>query len=84
MYMYYPDQNMAYKMNFSQASKNPTENSDQITVTYLGTETIDGKLCDKWQYTTSDGTNNSMGLEGEIIPHQNGVHDIQRNHDSRI
>jgi hypothetical protein len=55
MYMYLPDQNIAYKMNLNQAPSNPTENSDQ-TVTYLGTETVDSKLCDKWQYTTSDGT----------------------------
>lgn len=55
MYMYLPDQNMAYKMNLNQAPSNPTENSDQI-VTYLGTETIDSKLCDVWQYTTSDVT----------------------------
>jgi outer membrane lipoprotein-sorting protein len=68
MYTYYPDQNLAYQWNFSQAAKNPTENSDQIKPTYLGTETIDGKLCDKWQYTTSDGSTTVWVWKAESFP----------------
>ena len=68
MYMYYPDQNLAYKWNFSQAAKNPTEDSDQIKPAYLGTETVDGKLCDKWQYTTSDGTTTLWVWKAESFP----------------
>jgi prepilin-type processing-associated H-X9-DG protein len=51
MYMYMPAQNLAYLTNFAQAPSNPAENSNQIMPTYLGTETIDGKLCDVYQYT---------------------------------
>ena len=51
MYTYIPAQNLAYLTNFAQAPSNPTENSNQIIPTYLGTDTIDGKLCDVYQYT---------------------------------
>ncbi len=68
MYMYMPAENIAYKMNFSQAPENPVEGSEQITPTYLGTETIDGKLCDKWQYTISEGTTKVWVWKTESFP----------------
>ena len=56
-YMYYPAQNIAYMMDLGQAPDDPVEGSDQIYPTYLGTETIDGKLCDvyEWSYTGGSG-----------------------------
>ena len=51
-YEYFPDQNMAYRIDFGQAEQNnPTENADQIIPAKVGTETIDGKLCDVYQWT---------------------------------
>jgi len=49
-YEYSPDQNMAYRIDFGQAEQNnPTENADKIIPVNVGTETIDGKLCDVYQ-----------------------------------
>ncbi|MCJ7523450.1 MAG: outer membrane lipoprotein-sorting protein, partial [Dehalococcoidia bacterium] len=48
MYIYFPDQNMAYRTDFNQAPQRPIEESEslqQIQPTILGTETIDGKDC---------------------------------------
>jgi hypothetical protein len=51
-YNYLPDQNMAYKIDMSDAElSDPTENSDQIIPVKVGTETIDGKSCDVYQWT---------------------------------
>jgi outer membrane lipoprotein-sorting protein len=68
MYTYYPDENMAYKMDFIQAPENPTQDADQIKPTNVGTETIDGKLCDVWQYTTSEGTTKVWVWKEESFP----------------
>jgi outer membrane lipoprotein-sorting protein len=51
-YMYTPATNTAYKISLSQAPSNPLQNADQIHPTYLGTDTVDGNLCDVWQWTT--------------------------------
>jgi outer membrane lipoprotein-sorting protein len=56
MYTYMPAQNIAYLTNFAQAPGNPTENSNQIKPTYLGTETLDSKLCDVYQYSFEGAT----------------------------
>ena len=51
-YSYLPALNMAYKIDLSQAGQSdPTQNSDKITPVKVGTETIDGKLCDVYQWT---------------------------------
>jgi hypothetical protein len=51
-YEYFPDQNMAYRIDFGQAEQsNPTENANQIVPVKVGTETIDGKSCDIYQWT---------------------------------
>jgi outer membrane lipoprotein-sorting protein len=50
-YTWYPDQNIACQVPTGQGQDNPAENTDQIIPTYLGTDTIDGKLCDVYQYT---------------------------------
>ena len=56
-YMYLPDENMAYKMEASDTEDtNPMENADEIIPVKLGTETIDGKLCDVYQWTYQDTT----------------------------
>jgi outer membrane lipoprotein-sorting protein len=68
MYSYIPAQSIAYKMSFGQAPENPTENSDQIKPTYVGTETIDGKLCDVWQYTISDTSTKVWVWKAESFP----------------
>ena len=57
MYMWTEGDNVVIKMDFGQAAKNPTEDSEaQITPTRIGPDTIDGHPCDGWQYTASDGT----------------------------
>lgn len=56
-YEYFPDQNMAYLIDFGQAAQNnPTENANQIVPVKVGTETIDGKLCDVYQWTYQGST----------------------------
>jgi hypothetical protein len=56
-YEYFPDQNMAYRIDFGQAEQNnPTENANQIIPVKVGTETIDGKLCDVYQWTYQGST----------------------------
>jgi len=50
-YMWLKDQNIAYSIDMSQAPSNPTENADQVYPTYVGTDTVDGKLCDVYQWT---------------------------------
>ncbi len=53
MYMYSPEQNMAFKMDFSQAPQSATNEADailQYTPTVVGTETINGIPCEVIQY----------------------------------
>ena len=50
-YMWLKEQNTAYKINMSQSPSNPTENVNQIKPSYLGTEIVEGKLCDAYQYS---------------------------------
>lgn len=50
-YTWYPDQNIACQVPTGQGQDNPSENTEQIIPTYLGTDTLDGKLCDVYQYT---------------------------------
>ena len=50
-YTWYPDQNIACQVPTGQGQDNPSDNTAQIVPTYLGTDTIDGKLCDVYQYT---------------------------------
>jgi len=56
-YMYYPAQNMAYVMDMGQAEENnPVEGSEDIIPVKSGTETLDGKLCDTYQWTYAGGS----------------------------
>jgi len=48
---YLPQEKIAYKMDMGQAPENPVENADQIIPVKVGTETVDGKLCDVYQWT---------------------------------
>ena len=50
-YWYLPQENIAYKMDMGQAPENPVENAEQIIPVKVGTETVDGKLCDVYQWT---------------------------------
>ncbi len=48
MYMYLPDENMAYKMDMSNAPESAVEETEDILdydYTIIGTETVDGKSC---------------------------------------
>jgi hypothetical protein len=59
MYNYMPAQNMAIKMNMSQAgtpASDQAESAVNYTPTVLGTETVDGKVCLKVQYTANGAT----------------------------
>jgi len=53
MYMYIPDQNMAMKMDISQAVASPTESIAQYQPVVIGTETLDGKVCLVVEYTAA-------------------------------
>ena len=50
-YLWYPDQNIACQTTMGQANENPMDDVDQIIPVKVGTETIDGKLCDVYQWT---------------------------------
>jgi len=50
-YLWYPDQNIACQLPVGEGSDNPVEDADQIIPVKVGTETIDGKLCDVYQWT---------------------------------
>ena len=50
-YWYLPQEKIAYKMDMGQAPENPVENAEQIIPVKVGTETVDGKLCDVYQWT---------------------------------
>ncbi len=53
MYTYIPAQNMAIKMDFSQAAETATESFDleAYNPVVIGTETLDGKVCLVAEYT---------------------------------
>jgi outer membrane lipoprotein-sorting protein len=54
MYLYNPAQNTAIKMDLSQAPQNPISSSiSQFNPTIIGSETLDGKLCQILQYTAN-------------------------------
>ncbi len=58
LYMYYPGENMAMKMDFSQAPESAIEETSSIgqyNPTVIGTETIDGKLCTVVEYVDPEG-----------------------------
>ena len=67
-YMYLPDQNMAYKIDMSQAYVDPTENANQIIPVKVGTETIDGHLCDIYQWTYQDSTTKEWIWKEKSLP----------------
>ena len=50
-YWYLPQEKIAYKMDMGQAPENPVENAEQIIPVKVGTDTVDGKLCDVYQWT---------------------------------
>jgi hypothetical protein len=54
MYVYTPAQNTAIKMDFGQAPQSPSASSVlQYNPIIVGSETLDGKLCQILQYTTN-------------------------------
>jgi hypothetical protein len=68
-YSYLPDQNMAYKIDLSQAGQSdPTQNSDKITPVKVGTETVDGKLCDVYQWTYQGTTTKQWIWKDKSLP----------------
>ncbi|MGB7532347.1 MAG: DUF4412 domain-containing protein [Halobacteriota archaeon] len=59
MYMYYPGENMAIKMDFSQAPESAVEEAvsiEQYNPKVIDTETIDGKLCTVVEYASPEGS----------------------------
>ncbi|CEG12725.1 hypothetical protein MSIBF_A2670001 [groundwater metagenome] len=57
MYMYMPAENMAMKMDFSNAPKPATESTegvDKYKPVVVGTETIDRKVCIVYEYTAEE------------------------------
>lgn len=59
MYMYMPDQNMAYKMSFNNVPESAVEETEGILdydYEILGTETVDGKSCLVVQWTVEGMT----------------------------
>lgn len=50
-YLWYPDQHVACQVPTGQGQNNPEGNDTQIIPVKVGTETIDGKLCDIYQWT---------------------------------
>jgi hypothetical protein len=68
-YSYFPDQNMAYKIDMSQAEQiDPTENADQIIPVKVGTETVDSKLCDVYQWTYEGTTTKEWIWKDKSFP----------------
>ncbi len=58
LHMYYPEENMAMKMDFSQAPESAIEETssiEQYNPTVVGTETIDAKLCTVVEYVDPEG-----------------------------
>jgi outer membrane lipoprotein-sorting protein len=53
MYVYTPAQNTAMKMDFSQAPQSATGSVSQYNPVIVGSETLDGKLCQIIQYTAN-------------------------------
>jgi outer membrane lipoprotein-sorting protein len=68
MYTWYPDDNIACSTSISQGTNNPAQDVNQIVPTYLGTETVDGKLCDKYQYTDQGVTTTSWVWKDKSFP----------------
>lgn len=59
MYVYMPEQNMAYKMAFDPTTKSAMEEAQSITdydYDVIGTETLDGKVCLVVEYTYAQVT----------------------------
>jgi len=57
MYMYMPAQNMAMKVDFSQAPEPPTQMASTLESykpAVIGTETLDGKVCLVVEYTAKE------------------------------
>ncbi|HJH27695.1 MAG TPA: hypothetical protein C5S37_13250 [Methanophagales archaeon] len=58
IYMYFPEQNMAMKMDFSEAPESAVEEAvsiEQYNPTVIGTETVDGMLCTVVEYVVPEG-----------------------------
>jgi len=55
-YLWYPDQHVACQVPTGQGQGNPEGNDTQIIPTYLGTDTVDSKLCDVYQWTFGNST----------------------------
>jgi outer membrane lipoprotein-sorting protein len=64
MYMYMPDQNMAFAMTYDQAQESPIDETQAISQYHpqiTGTETIDGKVCLVVEYSVQ-GTSTKMWI----------------------
>jgi outer membrane lipoprotein-sorting protein len=69
MYMYTPAQNTAIKMDFSQAPQPVTGSSvSQYNPTIVGSETLDGKLCQILQYTANGAVTKEWVWDAKGLP----------------
>jgi prepilin-type processing-associated H-X9-DG protein len=56
-YEYFPDQNIAYRIDWGQSEEdNPVGEDNQMIPEYKGTDTVDGKLCDVYQWKSQDSS----------------------------
>jgi len=55
-YLWYPDQHVACQVPTGQGQDNTQGNATQIVPTYQGTDTVDSKLCDVYQWTFGNST----------------------------
>lgn len=71
MYLYMPAQNTAMKMDLSQAPESASTDANSIlqyNPTILGTETLDGKLCEVIQYTANGATSKVWLWQDKGLP----------------
>lgn len=54
--IYTISQGTCFKTTWQEGTEDDVENADEIYPTYIGTDTIDGKLCDVYQWTYQDTT----------------------------
>jgi hypothetical protein len=67
-YLWYPDQHVACQVPTGQGQDNTQGNATQIVPTYLGTDTVDSKLCDVYQWTFGNSTMKELIWKEKSFP----------------
>jgi outer membrane lipoprotein-sorting protein len=68
MYVYTPAQNTAIKMDFSQAPQSPIGSVSQYNPVIVGSETLDGKLCQIIQYSANGVVTKEWVWDAKGVP----------------